>query len=390
MVKWAIELSEYDVDFESRTTIKAQALADFVQETTGSKKQKPWLAAVDGSVTKEGCGVGIHIQTSMDDSLQFAIKYEQRLSNNEVEYEAVIKALTILAELGAESVHVKSNSQLVVQQLLGEYDVREERIAAYHVHALELMTKFQDCHIEQPNQEGKQQVLSVEIREDWRTLIIHFLKTGERLDPVVSQCYLYGRYRLINEQLNKRSFTRPLLKCLSPKGAQFAISKIHQGCCGNHAGYKDLKRKIVRAGFYWPTMGEDAKDFVKKCVVCQKYAARINTPGETMGTMYATCPFDKWGIDIVGKLPTTPGGSAFSLWRYGSPMVLVSDNGSQLTGKMIEEFCHRMDIVHRFVFVAYPPANGQVELTNRIICEWLKKRLEKSKGRWAEELDGVL
>lgn len=34
MVKWAIELSEYDVEFEARTTIKVQALTDFLQETT--------------------------------------------------------------------------------------------------------------------------------------------------------------------------------------------------------------------------------------------------------------------------------------------------------------------------------------------------------------------
>ncbi|XP_057811593.1 uncharacterized protein LOC131025822 [Salvia miltiorrhiza] len=75
---------------------------------------------------------------------------------------------------------------------------------------------------------------------------------------------------------------------------------------------------------------------------------------------------------------------------YGSPRVLISDNGSQFIGKQIGEFCHRMDILQGFVYVAHPHANGQVELTNRTICEGLKKRLEKSKERWAEEFDGVL
>ncbi|XP_057808857.1 uncharacterized protein LOC131023330 [Salvia miltiorrhiza] len=131
-----------------------------------------------------------------------------------------------------------------------------------------------------------------------------------------------------------------------------------------------------------------------------------------MGTMYATCPFDKWGIDIVGKLPTAPGGKCFLivavdyfsklveakavskidectierfLWRniccrYGSPRVLVSNNGSQFTGKRIEEFCHRMDIIQRFISVAHPQANGHVELTNRTICEGLKSDWKKVNG----------
>ncbi|XP_057777613.1 uncharacterized protein LOC130996084 [Salvia miltiorrhiza] len=49
-----------------------------------------------------------------------------------------------------------------------------------------------------------------------------------------------------------------------------------------------------------------------------------------------------------------------------------------------------MDITQRFVSVAHPQANGQVKLANRTICEGIKKSLEKSKGRWVEELDTVL
>ncbi|XP_057803736.1 uncharacterized protein LOC131019072 [Salvia miltiorrhiza] len=138
-----------------------------------------------------------------------------------------------------------------------------------------------------------------------------------------------------------------------------------------------------------------------------------------MGVMYAACPFDKWGIDIVGKLPTAPGGKCFLLvavdyfskrveaeavgkidevtverfiWRniccrFGVPRIIVSDNGTQFTGQRIADFCDRMDITQRFVSVAHPQANGQVELANRTICEGIKKRLTQSKGKWVEELD---
>lgn len=61
MVKLAVELSEYNVDFEPRTTIKAQALAYFVQETTRTVEITVWKAYVDGSVTNEGSVAGIWI-----------------------------------------------------------------------------------------------------------------------------------------------------------------------------------------------------------------------------------------------------------------------------------------------------------------------------------------
>ncbi|KAL0314961.1 UNVERIFIED_CONTAM: hypothetical protein Sangu_2340500 [Sesamum angustifolium] len=59
LVKWAIELSEYDISYLPQTTIKAQALANFVSEMTVSPqaevlKEKPWLLHVDGSSTSQG------------------------------------------------------------------------------------------------------------------------------------------------------------------------------------------------------------------------------------------------------------------------------------------------------------------------------------------------
>ncbi|XP_057811660.1 uncharacterized protein LOC131025897 [Salvia miltiorrhiza] len=234
-------------------------------KTTRVEKQIPWRAFVDGSVTKDRCGVGIYIQSPANDDLQFVIKYEQRLSNNEAEYEDVVRALSILSELGAES-------DCIVEQIPREQNNRADLLARMANVVKHSWTDSVTLLFE-PSTENKQGIFSLE--------------------------------------LYKRSFTHPLLECLSPEEAHFVLRKVHQGYCGNDARYKDLMRKIVRAGFYWPTLAEDAKQFVKKCEIFQKYALCINIPRETMGAMYATCPFDKWGIDIVGKLPTAPGGRCF-------------------------------------------------------------------------------
>ncbi|CAA0815055.1 Unknown protein, partial [Striga hermonthica] len=59
MVKWAVELGEYNVDFEVRKAIKAQALADFIQECTLGTERGPWMLYVDGSSAVGGSGLGI-------------------------------------------------------------------------------------------------------------------------------------------------------------------------------------------------------------------------------------------------------------------------------------------------------------------------------------------
>ncbi|KAL0455811.1 UNVERIFIED_CONTAM: hypothetical protein Slati_0920300 [Sesamum latifolium] len=81
LIKWAIELSEYDISYLPRTTIKAQALADFVSEMTGTTqeevpKARPWLLHVDGSSTAQGSGAGIVLTTPQGDDMEFAVKFE--------------------------------------------------------------------------------------------------------------------------------------------------------------------------------------------------------------------------------------------------------------------------------------------------------------------------
>ncbi|KAL0451714.1 UNVERIFIED_CONTAM: hypothetical protein Slati_1149500 [Sesamum latifolium] len=108
LVKWAVELSEYDISYLPRTTIKAQALADFVSEMMemtikeASQDQK-WLLHVDGSSTAQGSGAGIVITTPQGEDLEFAIKFDFKASNNEAEYEALVIGLRTAHRILAHS-----------------------------------------------------------------------------------------------------------------------------------------------------------------------------------------------------------------------------------------------------------------------------------------------
>ena len=69
---------------------------------------------------------------------------------------------------------------------------------------------------------------------------------------------------------------------------------------------------------------------------------------------------------------------------------LVSNNGLQFDSKTFCKFCSDLGIKNRYSTPAYPQSNGQAEATNKAIVSELKKRLEGTKGRWAQKLTNVL
>ncbi|XP_019266579.1 PREDICTED: uncharacterized protein LOC109244008 [Nicotiana attenuata] len=111
-----------------------------------------------------------------------------------------------------------------------------------------------------------------------------------------------GSYHLHND-LYKRTYGGPLVKCLGPNQTQRVLEEVHEGHCGTHSGDRVLVRCLIRAGDYWPTMKKDASEFVKKCKQCQKYALIIHQAGEHLHSVTSPWPFIKWGMEIVGPLP---------------------------------------------------------------------------------------
>jgi Integrase core domain/Integrase zinc binding domain len=230
------------------------------------------------------------------------------------------------------------------------------------------------------------------------------------------------RYALIEGILYKKSFTIPYLRCLRPDEAKSAIEEVHEGICGQHLGGRALAHKLVRLGFYWPTMMADAKDYVKRCDRCQKHAPIVRQPPEMLTSINSPIPFAMWGMDILGPFPMATaqrkylivGIDYFTKWieakplakittkqvtqflwesiicRYGIPRVLVTDNGLQFNNAEFKGYCEENNIQLRFTSVAHPQANGQAEVANRIILDGLKKRVERSRNTWVDELLPVL
>ena len=66
------------------------------------------------------------------------------------------------------------------------------------------------------------------------------------------------RFVIIKDVLYKRGFSYLYLKCLGPEEAEYIMREVHEGICGNHSGAQSLVHKLIRAGYYWPTMQKGA------------------------------------------------------------------------------------------------------------------------------------
>ena len=76
--------------------------------------------------------------------------------------------------------------------------------------------------------------------------------------------------------------------------------------------------------------------------------------------------------------------------RFGIPQAIIADNGPRFDSITFRNFCLELKIHNLYSTPRYPQSNGQAEVINKTLVTTLKKRLEQAKGKWVEELPGVL
>ncbi|KAK3016570.1 hypothetical protein RJ639_007070 [Escallonia herrerae] len=150
LVNHFVELGEFDIQYIPRTAIKAQALADFIVECT-----------------------------SPEDPPQLVIS---EASNNEAEYEALLVGIRLAHALKVDSLSVYSDSHLVVNHVLGDYEARDERMAQCLRLVKTSASKFKNFTIRQIHQDQNTQVdtlsrlASAKVTDVRRLVYLEFFK----------------------------------------------------------------------------------------------------------------------------------------------------------------------------------------------------------------------
>jgi ABC-type sulfate transport system substrate-binding protein len=146
---------------------------------------------------------------------------------------------------------------------------------------------------------------------------------------------------------------------------------------------------------------------------------RSGNPSQFTKLIAHTWPLQRWGLDIVGPLPTAQGNLKFTFvaveyftkwiearavstitsktaqkffWqnivcRFGVPSELTVDNGKQFDSQDFRDFCFSIGTKLAFALVYHPQSNGVVEHANDKIFTTIKKMLlDDKKGKWADLL----
>uniref|UniRef100_A0A2N9I6A6 Integrase catalytic domain-containing protein n=1 Tax=Fagus sylvatica TaxID=28930 RepID=A0A2N9I6A6_FAGSY len=416
LIQWAVELSEFDIEYHPRQAIKAQALADFIAEFTVTEdepsEEKPdeeWEIEIDGSSVKGAGGVGIVFKTPEGHLLKHSTRLQYPTTNNEAEYEALVNRPAGSMKVKLVQIPREQNTEAdALAKLASSDEATDQYIEVQH----------SPSHLEE-------ELSPINVSNSWMTPIVNYLE-DETLpsDPVEARKLKVRctRFVLIQGILYKRGFSLPYLRCLDKAEADYVMREVHEGICGNHSGARSLVHKLVRAGYYWPTMQKDVVSYVRACDKCQRFGNLIHSPPETLTPMTAPWPFAQWGLDIMGPLPVgrrqlkflVVGIDYFTKWveaeplatiteknirgfvwkaiicRFGIPRAFISDNGRQFDNSPFREFCEELGIHNHYSSPGHPQANGQVEVTNRSLLKMIKTRLEGAKGLWPEELPNVL
>ena len=107
-------------------------MADFITQhhkpSLSYTELMPWTLFFDGSSCKQGGGIGIVIILPRGASFEFALPTETMITNNQAEYEAILKGLQLLHEVKAEAIEVFGDSQLVINQFVGLYECKEDAL----------------------------------------------------------------------------------------------------------------------------------------------------------------------------------------------------------------------------------------------------------------------
>jgi len=123
--KWILALSEFDLRYESTKAIKGQVMADLVTQHCGvveTLEIVPWTLSFDGSTCDQGAGIGIVLISPQGGKYEFSLPIVATSTNNQAEYQALIKGLELLKEVHADAIEIFGDSMLVINQLAGSYE----------------------------------------------------------------------------------------------------------------------------------------------------------------------------------------------------------------------------------------------------------------------------
>ena len=191
--------------------------------------------------------------------------------------------------MGGKAIKVFSDSKLVIGQVGGELEVRDERMQGYLNQVRFLQSKFESFSLQYIPRSGNTyadslatlassstqslprfilvedlygpteikgvaaHVQQIRVGSSWMDPIISFLKEdtlpSEKLEAKKIRRKAPRFWLSEDQKLYKRSFFGPYLLCIHPETSELLLEELHEGICGSYTGGRSLSQ-----GYWWPNM----------------------------------------------------------------------------------------------------------------------------------------
>ena len=463
IAKWLIRLQEFDYTVMVEESTQAM-LADVLTHRHHEKKLKREVKLVPPPEVK-------HLEGAFSLYLDGAFKRKEQKaaagiivfspegqkvlekgkalmdigSNNEAEYAAIHLGLQWCLSNHITRLNAYSDSMLLVKQIQGTWACKSDKLATKLREVKGLMRKFSAIQVhyiprgknhlaDSLANEGMKEVIvgalklqppQMRGKEDLQD-ILFFLDTSQAPKHLTKgeREWLARKaiqYRRINDDLYCVGKDQVLRRVPSKKEIHWILHSCHDGVSGGHFSFDLTCKKVLQAGFTWPSLIRDAYFWCKTCDACQRTGPqRLTYEPQRVVTSFG--PFEKWGIDAIGPLPRTSSGKQYIIvgvdymtrWaeaaatsritaeevakfifeniccRFGTPLEILSDRGPGFRADLVGELMEKLGIKRRHSTPYYPQCNGLVEKVNGMICKIITKHVGDKPQTWDKHLGAAL
>ncbi|MCO5555565.1 hypothetical protein L7F22_009110 [Adiantum nelumboides] len=388
--KWVLELQEYEYTFIVEDSTRA-SLADVLTYKVKEKKITPkaqvkldlspqgefedaYTLLFDGAYRRQrnkAAGGFVILNEEKKEILKKGIQLHLAHSNNEAEYATLKAGLEECKSMEIRRLMVKGDALLIVRQVQGTWACKNSKLLQW-LHEVKLLMKdFEDIQIQhisrQHNKEADNMantqfevmVEAIKVKEplfqgqETMEDILYFLETGEcpkHLERVQRHRLVRKAlsYQLIGEHLYHKGKDLVLRRVPLVKEIEKILMSCHDGVCGGHFAQEITSRKILQAGFVWPSLHRDVQHWCKACKACQQAGDRKLSYGLRF-PIFAYNPFEKWGIDAIGPLPRTSTGKQYILTaidymtRWAEAASVARITAADVSRFVLDYICGRFD-----------------------------------------------
>ena len=218
---------------------------------------------MDGASNQKGAGVGLVLISHKKVIVEKSLRLDFSTMNNKAKYEALMMGLVMVQRMGGKSVRVFSDLRLVVSQVKGEFEAKDERMQGYLSQIKCLQSEFESFDLLHIPRSGNAHADSltmlatssaqnlsrvilvedlykpIETRKEttrihqikagpsWMESIIQFLRDDtlpeEKIEADKVQRKATNFWLSENQKLYKRSFSGPYLLCIHPEMTKLLI-----------------------------------------------------------------------------------------------------------------------------------------------------------------------